>query len=103
MLLRLYHSYENPVKKTQDIIENVEDFKESFELPTKGDMPIRAQGSCWITHKHHAHNSELWRDNIMVHISTTSLYLKMTEHLRATIKHFSEDCGVPFVSKRFLL
>ena len=54
MLLRLYYLYEKSPKKTCELVAVVEDLKEAFELPLGGDVPIRSQGSRWITHKRRA-------------------------------------------------
>jgi hypothetical protein len=54
MLLRLYYLYEKSPKKTRELAAIVEDLKEAFEFPGAGDIPIRSQGSRWITHKRRA-------------------------------------------------
>ena len=48
MLLRLYYLYEKISK------EVISDLKEVFEFPESGDLPVRSQGSRWITHKRKA-------------------------------------------------
>ena len=54
MLLCLYYLYEKSPKKTRELGEIVEDLKEVFEFPKGGNLPVRAQGSRWITHKRKA-------------------------------------------------
>ena len=54
MLLRLYYLYEKSPKKSKELREVVEDLKIVFEFPKGGNLPVRAQGSRWITHKRKA-------------------------------------------------
>ena len=54
MLLRLYYIYEKSPKKSWDLSDIVTDLKEVFEFKEGGDMPVRSQGSRWITHKRKA-------------------------------------------------
>ncbi len=54
MLLRLYYLYKKSPKKTRELSVIVEELKEVFELPESGNIPIRSEGSRWITHKRRA-------------------------------------------------
>ncbi len=51
MLLRLYYLYKKSPKKCRELSDLIDDLKEVFELPKGGNLPVRAQGSRWITHK----------------------------------------------------
>ena len=51
MLLRLYYLYEKSAKKSRDIVE---DLREVYDFSQGGDLPVRAQGSRWITYKRRA-------------------------------------------------
>ena len=54
MLLRLYYLYEKSAKKCRELEDVVVNLKEVFEFPKSGDLPVRAQGSRWVTHKRKA-------------------------------------------------
>ncbi len=54
MLLRLYYLYEKSPKRCRELEDIVLDLKEIFEFPKSRDLPVRAQGSRWITHKRKA-------------------------------------------------
>ena len=54
MLLRLYYLYEKLPKKIRQLGDIVNDLKEVFEFPTGGNIPVRSQGSRWISHKRKA-------------------------------------------------
>ena len=54
MLLRLYYLYENSPKKIRELEDIVKELKAVFELPKGGNIPVRAHGSRWITHKRNA-------------------------------------------------
>ena len=54
MLLRLYYLYEKSPKKVRQLKEIVEDLKEVYDYNEGGCIPVRSQGSCWITHKRRA-------------------------------------------------
>ena len=54
MLLRLYYLYEKSPKKCRELTDIISDLKEVFEFPESGGLPVRSQGSRWITHKHKA-------------------------------------------------
>lgn len=51
MLLRLYYVYEKSAKKPRELLDIVEDLREFYDLSQGGDLPVRAQGSRWITYK----------------------------------------------------
>ena len=54
MFLRMYYLYEKSPKKSQELSSVVEELKEFFEFPPCGNIPVRSQGSRWITHKRRA-------------------------------------------------
>ncbi len=54
MLLRLYYLYEKSPQKIRELEGIVCDLKDVFELPFGGNVPVRACGSRWITHKRNA-------------------------------------------------
>ena len=54
VLLRLYYLYEKSPKKSRELVNIVADLQETFGLPKGGDLPIRSQGSRWITHRRNA-------------------------------------------------
>ena len=54
MLLRLYYLYEKSPKKCRELLDLVIDLKKVFVFPEGGNLPVRAQGSRWISHKHKA-------------------------------------------------
>ena len=54
MLLRLYYLYEKSAKKSRELLDIVEDLREVYDFSQGGDLPVRAQGSRWITYKRRA-------------------------------------------------
>ena len=54
MLLRLYYLYEKSAKMVRQLKEVVEDLKEVYNFSEGGCIPVRSQGSRWITHKRRA-------------------------------------------------
>ena len=54
MLLRLDYLYSKSPKKTRELSDIVDDLKEFFEFPDGGNLPVRCQGSRWISHKRKA-------------------------------------------------
>ena len=50
----LFWSYQNSPKKSQELASIVSDLKEVFSLPKGGALPVRCQGTRWITHKRKA-------------------------------------------------
>ena len=54
MLIKLYYLYEWSPKKCRELNDIVGDLKEVFELPEGGNLPVRSQGSRWISHKRNA-------------------------------------------------
>ena len=54
ILLRLYYLYEKSAKKVRQLKEVVEDLKEVYNFSEGGCIPVRSQGSRWITHKRRA-------------------------------------------------
>ena len=54
MLMKLYYLYERSPKKCRELNDIVGDLKEVFELSDGGNLPVRSQGSRWISHKRNA-------------------------------------------------
>jgi len=54
MLLRLYYLYKKSPKKVRELKGIVEDLKEVYDFNDGGYIPVRSQGSRWITHKRKA-------------------------------------------------
>ena len=54
MLIKLYYLYERSPKKCRELNDIIGDLKEVFELPEGGNLPVRSQGSRWISHKRNA-------------------------------------------------
>ena len=54
MLLRLYYLYEKSPKKVRELKGIVEDLKEVFSYQGTNCIPVRSQGSRWLTHKRRA-------------------------------------------------
>ena len=54
MLLRVYYLYEKSPKKAQELVSVVTELREVFEFLSGGNIPVRSQGSRWITHKRKA-------------------------------------------------
>jgi len=54
LLLHLYYLYEKSPKKSSDLAGIIEDLKEVFGFPKGGNLPIRCQGTRWVSHKRKA-------------------------------------------------
>ena len=54
LLLRLYYLYEKSPKKSRDLAAIIEDLKEFFSFPNGGNLPVRCQGTRWVSHKRKA-------------------------------------------------
>ena len=54
MLLKLYYLYKKSPKKCREMNVIVGDLKEVFGLLERGNLPVRSQGSQWISHKKNA-------------------------------------------------
>ena len=54
MLAKLFSIYSKSPKKSRELSEIVEDLKMVFDLPSGGNMPVRCQGTHWISHKRKA-------------------------------------------------
>ena len=54
MLAKLFSIYSRSPKKSRELSEIVEDLKMVFDLPSGGNMPVRCQGTHWISHKRKA-------------------------------------------------
>ena len=51
MLLHLFYLYSNSPKKSKELDIIAGELKEVYELPKKGNLPVRCQGTHWIGHK----------------------------------------------------
>ena len=52
LLLRLYYLYEKSPKKSRNLAAIIiEDLKEIFSFPKGGNLPVRCQGTRWVSHK----------------------------------------------------
>lgn len=54
MLLRLYYLYSKSPKKSKELVAIGDDLKEVFLFPKGGNLPVRSQGTRWISHKRKA-------------------------------------------------
>ena len=54
MLAKLFSIYSKSPKKSRELSEIVEDLKMVFDLPAGGNMPVRCNGTRWISHKRKA-------------------------------------------------
>ena len=54
MMLRLYYLYEKSPKRCCELADIVEDFRKVFEFSEGGNLPVRAQGSRWVSFKRKA-------------------------------------------------
>ena len=50
MLLRLYYLYETSPKKSLELVDNVDDLRETFKFSKGGELPV-SLGSRRITYK----------------------------------------------------
>ena len=72
MLLCLYYLYEKSPKKSRELTTIVEELKGVFELGKGGGyLPIRCQGTRWITHKRNAMQRVVERyDAYILHLTS---------------------------------
>jgi len=92
MLLKLYYLYERSPKKCRELADIVNDLKEVYEFPESGNLPIRAQGSRWISHKRNALQRVLDRFGDLVLLSA-----QCNPKNRCRLchkKHHSSLCGM---------
>ena len=54
LLLHLYYLYEKSPKKSRDLAAIIEDLKDIFSFPKGGNLPVRCQGTRWVSHKRKA-------------------------------------------------
>ena len=54
MLLRIFYIYNKSPKKSRELIDIVEDLKEVWEFSSGGNLPVRSEGSRWISFKRKA-------------------------------------------------
>ena len=89
MLLKLYSIYSKSPKKTRELCDIIIDLKEVFEFPKGGDIPVRAQGTRWITHKRKAMQRVVDRFSAYVnHLTTLSLDTSISSTDRARLKGY---------------
>lgn len=100
MLLRLYYIYERSPKKSRDLIGVIEDLRQVFEFPKGGDMPVRAHGSRWITHKRKALLRVIDRYGAyLTHLTSLSEDTSIKSDDRARIKGYLQK----WVQYRYIL
>ena len=89
VLLRLYYLYEKSPKKSRELVDIVTDLQEIFGFPKGGDLPIRSQGSRWITHRRNALQRVIDRFGAYIsHIITLSEDSTMKAEDRARMKGY---------------
>ena len=89
MLLRLYYLYHKSPKKTHELVSLVEDLKNVFNLPKAGNVPIRSEGSRWITHKRRALQRVIDRYGAYInHLTTLSQDSTIKTEDRARLKGY---------------
>lgn len=54
MLLRIFYIYNKSPKKSRELTDIVEDLKEVWEFSSGGNLPVRSEGSKWISFKRKA-------------------------------------------------
>ena len=92
MLLRLYYLYEKSPKKSQELRNIVDDLKEVFCLPNGGSLPIRCQGTRWITHKRKALQRVIDRYGAYIaHLTTLSQDTSIKSVDRARLQGYLKD------------
>ena len=98
MLLRLYYMYHKSPKKTRELLSVVEDLKEVFQFPKAGNIPIRSEGSRWITHKRRALQRVIDRYGAYInHLTTLSEDSTVHAEDRACLKGYLNkwsDCKI---------
>lgn len=95
MLLRLYYLYEKSPKKSRELASIVDDLEAAFEFPKGGNLPIRCQGTRWITHKRKALQRVLDRFGAYIaHLTTliedTSVRAGDRDRLKGYIKKWKD-------------
>jgi len=86
MLLKLFSIYSKSPKKSRELLEIASDLKEIFSTPKGGDLPIRSQGTRWITHKRRAMQRVVDRFGVYIHhLNTLSKDRSINSRDRARI------------------
>jgi hypothetical protein len=67
MLLRLYYLYHKSPRKCRELQTVADELKAVFDIPDGGNLPVRSQGSRWISHKRKA--LQRFIDNYGVYIA----------------------------------
>ena len=94
VLLRLYYLYEKSPKKSRELVDIVTDLQETFGFPKGGDLPMRSQGSRWITHRHNALQRVIDRFGAYIsHIITLAEDSTMKAEDRARMKGYISKWG----------
>lgn len=95
MLLRLYYLYEKSPKKTRELLDIISDLKQVFDLPYSGGyLPIRSQGSRWITHKRKALQRVIDRYGAyLLHLNTLAEDRSIKSDDRARIRGYAQKWG----------
>ena len=96
MLLCLYYLYDKSPKKSREVASIVEDVQGAFEFPKGGNLPIRCQGTRWITYKRTALQRVLDRYGAyIVHLTTliqdTSVRAGDRDHLKGYIRKWKDN------------
>ena len=94
VLLRLYYLYEKSPKKSRELVDIVTDLQETFGFPKGGDLPVRSQGSRWITHRRNALQRVIDRFGAYIsHIITLAEDSTMKAEDRARMKGYISKWG----------
>ena len=71
MLLRLYYLYKKSPKKSHELEGIVEDLSGIYTFPGGGNLPVRCQGTRWISHKRRALQRVVNRYGVyIIHLTT---------------------------------
>ena len=82
MLLKLFSIYSKSPKKSRELFE-------VFDFPKGGDLPIRSQGTRWITHKRRALQRVIDRFGAYIgHLNTLSIDKSINSTNRAHLKGY---------------
>ena len=92
MLAKLFSIYSKSPKKSRELSEIVEDLKMVFDLPASGNLPVRCNGTRWISHKRKALQRLLDRYGAYInHLATLSEDLSIASADRARLKGYCSN------------
>ena len=78
--------------KTRELASIVEDLKEAFDFPGRGNVPIQSQGSRWINHKRRAlQRMTDWYGAYMSHLIALSEDTSVKSEDRARLKGYVQS------------